>query len=166
MPKLAIYVPKAEMKKIDRWRKKINFSRIFMQALAREIRVQSGKVATGDDRVVAAARHYRDQLAHDEAPLAEHGFQLGADAVLECRLDPERIRELVDLSTTDSDSTTISEQVSLAMGKSASHLGKFARQHGYSDETHPMWEQSIYEGYLDGVKSAWSRVCEAMHAAS
>ena len=33
MPNLAIYVSKKEMRHIDRWRKKINFSRVFMRAL-------------------------------------------------------------------------------------------------------------------------------------
>ena len=38
MPKLAIYVPKKAKKEIDRWRKRINFSQMFMRALEGEIR--------------------------------------------------------------------------------------------------------------------------------
>ena len=37
MVKIGIYIPDERMKDIDRWRKKLNFSRIFMEAFDRAI---------------------------------------------------------------------------------------------------------------------------------
>ena len=65
MPKLAIYVPKKDMRQIEKWRKKINFSRVFMRALLAEIRERerAGKPSKkGEKQMVEAAAHYRQEL--------------------------------------------------------------------------------------------------------
>ncbi len=40
MAKIGIYVPDAKMSKLDKWRNELNFSRIFMAAFEREVKVR------------------------------------------------------------------------------------------------------------------------------
>ena len=63
MPKLAIYVTKKAKKEIDRWRKTINFSQVFMRALEHEIRGRERSLAADDSELAPAARHYRQQMS-------------------------------------------------------------------------------------------------------
>ena len=82
MPKLAIYVPKKDMKELDKWRKTINFSQVFMMALMDEIHQRSRTPAAGADQLTAAAQHYRRELAGSASPMVDLGYQLGSRKVL------------------------------------------------------------------------------------
>ena len=101
MPKLAIYVPKKDWREIEKWRKKINFSRIFMQALTREIQERSRGVKASSDRIAAAADFYRQQLAESSAPLTDFSFKQGSEDVLECRLTPQLIQKVAQIEDQD-----------------------------------------------------------------
>ncbi len=100
MPKLAIYVPKEEMREIERWRTRLNFSKIFLRAVQREIREQSRDFAADEDDLAKAANHYRRLLADDDATLVDAGHALGVEQVLKCKLTPKQIRRALPLSRT------------------------------------------------------------------
>ena len=113
MPKLAIYIPKKDMREIDKWRKKINFSRIFMQALHKEIRELSHEAKSPQDKVAAAARFYKEKLIEKSGDLLEFGNQLGRDKVMECKLSPEVILQIVEIrehDSLDADDTAVIEK--------------------------------------------------------
>ena len=70
MPKLAIYVPKKAKKEIDRWRKRINFSQVFMRALENEIRELQRAIDADDGESDDRSTTLRDrQLAGDRESL-------------------------------------------------------------------------------------------------
>ena len=161
MPKLAIYVPKQEMKKIDRYRKKLNFSKIFMRALSREISELSRGQDVSQDQVVAAAAHYRRQLADDQDQMREVGYQLGSDDVLACRLEPGVIRRLVSAASQDGGPDP-SEIMSELMPDDLARLEESGREQGYDENTLPVWRRYAFEGYVEGVAAAWQQVCRAM----
>ena len=98
MPKLAIYVPKQAKKEIDRWRKRINFSQVFMRALESEIRELQRAVDADDSQLTAAAQHYRRQMADGREMVGSLGHTEGVRLVLECRLDSEAIQTLAKWS--------------------------------------------------------------------
>ncbi|MFP6659182.1 MAG: hypothetical protein VB853_13450 [Pirellulales bacterium] len=101
MPILAIYIPKKNMKLIEKWRKQVNFSKIFMAALDREVKNRSRKVGTKKDKIAMAAEHYKTRLVEDSTVLVDFGYQLGVDDVLECRLETETINKLLNVSEFD-----------------------------------------------------------------
>lgn len=162
MPKLAIYIPKRDMREIEKWRKKINFSQVFMQALMREIAHRSRSVSADDDKVSAAARHYRKKLASNQQPLVDFGFQSGSDDVLECRLAPETILRLQRIEDSDDPSSADQHEIEKALGDHKAKIADFAAQHQIDESTHPLWRTSICSGYVNGVAAAWKRVCEEM----
>ncbi|OHB81105.1 MAG: hypothetical protein A2W31_15035 [Planctomycetes bacterium RBG_16_64_10] len=166
MPKLAIYVPKKDMREIEKWRKKINFSRVFMQALRREIADRSRFVEAREEQVAVAAAYYRRRLMEDSARLVDIGYRLGSRHVMDCRLAPETIRRLLeidDLETAQPEDLVAVEQ---ALGKGIDEVNQLARQHGFDEASHPAWRLAVYRGYLTGVAAAWKRVCEYMQRTS
>ena len=160
MPKLAIYVPKDEMKKIDRWRKKINFSRVFMRALAREIERQSSP-APDNDKLAAAAMHYGRELASDLTPIRQLGVQLGTADVVECRLTKQQVYVVLGL---DDGKPKKRELACLEALKDHKKAIDATWKKSHRDESkHPGWKRELVDGYIDGVRSAWDEVCRVMN---
>lgn len=162
MPKLAIYIAKKDMKTIEKWRKQVNFSKIFMTALDREIRERSRTVTAKQDKLAAAAEHYKARLAKDSGALIDFGYQLGVNDVLECRLATEVITKLLQVEDFEQLSADDVALVKQAIGDHANEIDQFGPTHGYQDQTHPTWRVAVYEGYGKGVAAAWSKVCEQM----
>ena len=163
MPKLAIYVPKQEMKKIDRWRKKINFSRVFMQALAREIKRQS-QPAAGNDKLAAAAVHYGQQLSDDLSPVRELGLQLGTADVMDCRLTmPEIQASLRLIESSGGEKGDLEEAGKRALKHHRKKIMAFAEKQRMDDVKHPGWRRNLLDGYVEGVQTAWDEVCRVMN---
>ena len=69
MPKLAISDPKKAKKEIDRWRKRIKFSQVFMRGLKNEIREFQMAIDADDSQLTTVAQHYRRRLAGDRDAL-------------------------------------------------------------------------------------------------
>jgi hypothetical protein len=162
MPKLAIYVPKKDMREIERWRKRINFSQVFMKALSQEIRDRSRMVEAPEEKVAAAADYYKRKLAEGSASLVDVGYSLGAGHVVECQLAPETIRGLLEIEELDSLTTGDLTAIEAAIGKDKKTVADLLQEQGYSDESHPMWRVAFYQGYVRGVTEAWKQVCEQM----
>lgn len=162
MPKLAIYIPKKDMREIDQWRKKLNFSQIFMRALRQEIRERSRLIDAPDEQLAQAAEYYRQALTDDSESLVDIGYQLGCTQVLQCAISPAVIRRLCELNDTESSPSHREEIVEAMGGKQA--LKKLVRGHDLDDRTHPMWRESICLGFVKGVADTWARVCERMRA--
>lgn len=162
MPKLAIYVPKKQMREIDRWRKKINFSQIFMKALSQEIAERSRDVSAADGELTAAAEFYRNKLAETSGPLIDIGFELGSRQVIDCQLSPEMILRLLkidDVGTANEDELSALEE---AIAPHAGRIDEFRQTHGYDERSYPNWRAVVQTGFLKGVAAAWQRVCERM----
>lgn len=168
MPKLAIYVPKRDMRQIEAWRKKINFSKVFMKALMAEIRAmeRSTKRTTSDQGQLArAAEYYQCEMIEEGADvLVDRGFALGRQHVLDCRLSATTIRQLLKIDSADRLSTAESAQVVELLGDAMRGVDQLAEKHGFDDTSRPLWEQAVYRGYLKGVAAAWQEVCEQMHS--
>lgn len=163
MPKLAIYVPKQEMKKIDRWRKKINFSRVFMQALAREIKRQS-QPATGNDKLAAAAVHYGQQLSDDLSPVREFGVQLGTADVMDCRLTMPEIQAILRLiESSVAEKKDLEDVRQRCLKQHRKKIMDFAAKRSMDDVKHPGWRPHLLDGYAEGVQTAWDEVCRVMN---
>lgn len=162
MPKLAIYVPKKDMREIERWRKKINFSQVFMKALLREIRSRSRKVDAGRGKLAAAAEYYRQKLAEDSDSLSDFGYKLGTQHVIECRLDPETIRTLLEIDGLDRAEGDGLAAVEQAIGSDRKQVDELADRSGFDEQSHPAWRSAVYEGYVAGVGAAWKRICDEM----
>ena len=165
MPKLAIYVSKQDMKSIERWRKRINFSKVFIHAVFEEIRRLERSADTPEDKLAAAADYYRSKLTSSAGPQHDFGFELGAAQVLDCDLEPETIRKLLDSDSRGVDGGS-AKQVLAALGKNAAKVEEYGRQHGLDDKTNPAWRSAVYGGYLDGVAAAWDKVCAHMRDVS
>lgn len=159
MPKLAIYVPKQEMREIERWRKTLNFSRIFMKALRQEIQRRTQLAGVGGDEVAKAAEHYRQLLADDDHGPEELGHQLGRTHVLECKLTPSEIRSVLRLQGR-SDWTEDEEKLVRRLAGGKNQLSQMATNREWTQQSHPTWEASLLNGYVEGVAAAWERVCE------
>jgi len=164
MPKLAIYVPKQEMREIDHWRKRINFSRVFMRALQDEIRQRSRTVDAKDDQLAAAARHYRQALTNASGTMTEFGFQLGSDDVLECRLSPESIHRLLEIDDPAQLNANQISTVEAVLEDQAQRITDFAGKHGYDLPLDPALRDAVYRGYVQGVVAAWKQVCHRMQS--
>ncbi|MFP6613927.1 MAG: hypothetical protein VB875_15055 [Pirellulales bacterium] len=162
MPKLAIYIPKKNMKLIEKWRKQVNFSKIFMAALDREVKNRSRKVGTKKEKIAMAAEHYKTRLVEDSTVLVDFGYQLGVDDVLECRLETETINKLLNVSEFDDLATDDIPLVTTANKNRAAQIDQFGQTHGYQDHSNPTWRHAVYTGYLKGVSDAWNKVCEQL----
>ena len=163
MPKLAIYVPKQAKKEIDRWRKRINFSQVFMRALENEIRELERAVEADDSQLTAAAQHYRRQMADDREVVISLGHAEGARLVLECRLDQEAIQTLVKWSEEPELDGQQRGRIGELLDKDGDALRKSAKKLGYRPESHPGLEGDLFRGVVRGVTGAWGRVCEQMN---
>lgn len=164
MPKLAIYVPKKRMREIERWRKSINFSQVFMKALLTEIRNRSRAIDAAQGKVSAAAAYYRQKLDDAAGPLHDVGYSLGSEHVLACRLEPETIRELLELVDREAFGSQHIERVERALGADRRKIDAWAARNGCDNQKQPAWRSSVYRGYVAGVADAWKKVCE--HLAS
>ena len=162
MPKLAIYVSKQDMKSIERWRKRINFSKVFIQAVFDEIRRLERSTKAPREKLGEAVDYYRTKLTKSAAPLTDFGFELGNAAVMECRLSPEIIQRLVKSQESVVDEHGIKKLVEQALDADLRKIDEYARQHSIDDKSNPAWRSAIYAGYRDGVASAWEKVCEQM----
>ena len=163
MPKLAIYVPKQAKKQIEKWRKTINFSQVFMRALEGEIRERQRSLEVGDDQLTAAARHYRRQLTANADALVDLGHQLGTRLVLDCQLEPDTIHRLVGLAARAELSPEDRGVVEEVLGKQARKLAEEAGGLGYHEQSHPGFQADLYRGVVLGVTAAWERVCAEMN---
>jgi hypothetical protein len=168
MPKLAIYVPKKDMRQIERWRKKINFSRVFMRALMAEIheRERAGKSSKkGEKQMAEAAAHYRQELvAQGSLALDDEAYQLGFNQVVQCHLSAESIRAMLLLQDKDEWAGDERQRVKESLGDGQDRLLAVAREHGFDESSRPVWETSVLRAYTKGVADAWRRVCEEMGA--
>ncbi len=166
MPKLAIYIPKSEMKQIERWRKKLNFSRIFMQALSREINLRSREAPLDADKLAKAAAFYGSQLAADHQQIADSGFATGQSHVLDCELSAESIRELVKIDSSELGDEKVVRRLAELLGptreKVSQAMGELREEHQITEQTHPAWKRAFHEGYLAGIQAAWKQVCQAV----
>lgn len=162
MPKLAIYVSKKDMKSIDRWRKRINFSKVFIAAVFDEVRRLERAADAPDSQVAAAAEYYRNKMTQSAGPLADCGFQIGAAAVLECKLTPQAIHRLLEIRAGGFEQAQDREQVEQSLACEQRQIEQFAKDHGFVDDSYPRWRDAAYRGYLDGVAAAWEKVCEKM----
>ena len=163
MPKLAIYVPKKAKKQIEKWRKTINYSQIFMRALESEIHERQRSLEAGSDLLTAAARHYRRRLTESADALLDLGHQLGTRLVLECRFEPETIHRLAELTTRKELSLQDREMIETELGKQADQLIEEAAGLGYHEQSHPGFRADLYRGVVLGVAAAWKQVCEEMN---
>ena len=164
MPKLAIYVPKREMREIEKWRKKINFSQVFMSALLKEIRERSRIVTGNADELTAAAAFYRRKLAENSHNLVDFGFELGSKHVIGCCLSPDAIRRLLGLQELESADSESIQLIETGMASDMQLMNEHAQKQGYTEHTHPRWKLEVYRGYVKGVAAAWKRVCEEMES--
>lgn len=162
MPKLAIYVSKQDMKAIERWRKRINFSKVFIRAVFEEIRRLERLAGAPEGKVAAAAEYYRGKLSESAGPVAEFGFELGSSHVLDCRLSPETIRQLLELKCQEAVGEKQRKIVDKAIGDDMHRVNQCAQEHGFHDEQFPTWRDAVYRSYLSGVAAAWERVCAKM----
>ncbi len=163
MPKLAIYVPKKAKKEIDRWRKRINFSQVFMRALENEIRELQRAIDADDSQLTTAAQHYRRQMAGDRDALVSLGHAEGVRLVLECQLDSDAIHTMVQWSADGDLEIKQCVRVSEILGKEVESLVKSAKKMGYRADSHPGLEADLFRGVVRGVTDAWGRVCEQMN---
>ena len=162
MPKLAIYVPKKEMRKIERWRKRLNFSQIFMRALHKEIQEQSRVVKADNDQIAKAAAYYKQMMAESSQSLLDFMHTLGGDQVLSCQHTPADIRRLVDLRDEDSLSQG-DERFAMEMYEvDRARIDEFLRENGYNAQAVAATRPEICRAYLQGVATAWEQVCERM----
>jgi hypothetical protein len=166
MPKLAIYVPKKDMREIEKWRRKINFSQVFMRALGQEIRRQSRKPTAAKDKISAAAAFYRGQLAENSEPLVDFGYQLGTDHVVNCRLTAATIGKLVALKDAEMLDEQQTKLVKKSLGDAHIVVDKFCDDHGFDQRAYPNRQLAVYRGYLAGVADAWQEVCKHMKSVS
>lgn len=167
MPKLAIYVPKKDMRQIEKWRKKINFSRVFMRALLAEIHEReraSKSPRKGEGRQVAeAAAHYRQEIvAQGSVALEDEAYRLGFNRIILCQLPAEFIRAMLPLQDKDEWSSDDRKQVKESLGDDQGRLFDVAREQGFDDSSRPVWETSMLRAYVKGIAEAWRRVCEEM----
>ena len=162
MPKLAIYVPKKEMKEIERWRKRINFSQVFMRALRREINDRSRVPESEAEQLVVAALHYKRKLSDNSKSLVDYGYRLGSQHVVGCQLTPESIRRILEIADFDSVTADDISAIDEAVGADLASMDKMRKEQGIDAESHPTWKHEVYRGYVKGVLDAWKQVCEAM----
>lgn len=160
MPKLAIYVPKDEMKLVDKWRKKLNFSQVFMRALQQEIQSRSRVVRAGKDQVAAAAEHYRQQLSQTSQSLVDFAFEVGSEQVLNCQLTAESIQRLLTLAGAEALDESGLELINESLGSERTRVETFLKENHYDEERYPTARREIAKGYLQGVAQAWKKVCE------
>lgn len=162
MPKLAIYVPKKAMKEIERWRKRINFSQVFMRALHNEINDRSRILDSDSDQLSAAALHYKRKLSDGSKPLVDYGHQLGSQHVIQCQLSPETIRRILEITDFETVTTEDISAIDQTVGADLKSVDKMRKEQGIDAESHPTWKNEVYRGYVKGVSDAWKQVCEAM----
>ncbi len=162
MPKLAIYVPKQQMRELEKWRKQINFSQVFTQAVMQEIRERTQLKQESGDEVTNAARHYKRMLSaspgSDEVTAAGH--RLGTRHVLDCRLAPETLRRLMECQKQLTEDDT--KAVEKAIGDDKQALIDVLSGEGFDDDSYPTWRSDAYRGYVKGVTDAWHRVRDQM----
>jgi hypothetical protein len=163
MPKLAIYIPKKDMRELDRWRKKINFSQVFMTALRREIRDQTRNSSAPSDELARAAVHYRRSLAEEVGSVGDTAYQLGSADVLQCRLTVPVIRSLLELANLETLSADEIESTVEAMGGNEA-LEAIAEKHGVDDRTDLTWRELACRNYIKGVVDVWAQVRERIRA--
>ena len=156
------------MRQIEKWRKKINFSRVFMRALLAEIRERErvGKpTKKGEKQMAEAAAHYRQELvAQGSVALDDAAYQMGFNRVVHCHLPAESIRAMLPLQDKDDWASDEQKRVKESLGDDHDDLLKVAREHGFDETSRPVWETSVLRAYVKGIAEAWRRVCEEMGA--
>ena len=161
MPKLAIYIPKKEMRVIDKWRKRINFSQVFMQALAQEIRHRSRIVDSDKGRLQAAAQFYKRKIAEDSQSLVDFGHQLGYRQILDCQLPPDTIRRLVQLRQSEDWQEEDLKLVEQTLGKENLDAAD-ALVKGDENLQKAAMQHVVFRGFVEGVADAWQQICDQM----
>jgi hypothetical protein len=164
MPKLAIYVPKKDMREIEKWRHSINFSRVFMAALSHEIRRRSRTPQAAQDKISAAADFYRSQLAEDCEPLVDFGYRLGTEHVVNCRLTAGTIGKLAALRDAEMLDEKQTKLVQQALSDDQGEVDKFCDDHGFEKRACPTRHLAVHKGYVTGVADAWQEVCKHMNS--
>lgn len=169
MPKLAIYVPKKQMKVIEKYRKRLNFSQIFMQALEAEIGKQSP--GPGEDRLAKAAAFYKQQMSQREGSVVDYGLDLGRQHVLDCDLSLETLNSLLEIARKDAPSDQDYGEIQAAMGKDWRRCEGFLETQGFAPADSPSEEDNaafvaaareLDRGYVRGVAETWQQVSEQM----
>lgn len=154
MPKLAIYVPKKQMKLVERWRKRINFSQVFVKALMVEIEARSQPRHEYD----AAAEYYATVPSADAA--AGWGRQLGNAHVVDCKIAREDLAQLVRLAEEDELNAehrrTVRKQIKRL--EDADRVCEKLASFCTSKEEMARVEADFMAGYLRGVAAAWAEV--------
>ena len=159
MPKLAIYVPKKEMVELEKWRKKINFSKVFMRAVMGEIRDRRRK-SKPNEKAAAAARHYRKQLSAESESLEDAGFRLGSSHVMACRLTIQQIRDIQSIDQSESLPAEGAKQIEKWIGNDVHKMDSALKD---SDESSRQALKNLFmRAYVKGVLASWREVCDQM----
>lgn len=163
MPKLAIYVPKAEMKLIEKWRKRLNYSQIFMKALQEEIRRQRAKKestrrkssAAASD-VVRAANFYKSRLNQSDESLDELGKRMAREQVLACSIPVDVVQQLVRLC--DKDELTRDDMLLIKRQIEHTSLAADARLNDFDTKSEDM--EAFSRAYLQGTADTWQEITQ------
>ena len=160
MPKLAIYVPKAEMKLVEKWRKRLNFSRIFMKALHAEIERQQAEKGgrrpstTTAAEVAVAAKFYKSQLNEPAESLEQLGKRTAREQILACTLPVDVVQQLTALCDQDVLSPEDMRFIKRQVEKTPAAADK--RLHG-NDQKRPDVD-AFARAYLQGIAKTWQEI--------
>ena len=163
MPKVGVYVPDERMKDIERWRDKMNFSQLFMEAFDRAVAAQSqlSKVKGKEMKGVV------ERLKREAEGTFERGWKAGLSCGSEWARKHARISHLREIAEGE-----------LTFGPRPSDVMSFLR---YYYEWHYMetpedeleeeqldrsqdsdtYRQGFNRGFTDGAKHLWDEIKDA-----
>jgi len=166
MPKLAIYIPKKEMKLIDKWRKRLNYSQIFMQALQKEIErigrsADSSVVQEHDRRIADAADYYRPCVAREPVSLGQFAYEMGWNHVMNCQIARDQLHVLVALEGSEELTPAQFRLIKHEVGADLTQVDQFMEENAINARSQIVREE-FGRGYVHGVAEAWRKVAALM----
>jgi hypothetical protein len=164
MAKIGVYVPDERMKDIERWRDKINFSRVFMEAFDRAIVAETTLTSVkGKDMKALIAR-----LKKETNGTFEHAWKLGAKEGREWALNHANYGHLRQIGEGEmSFDKPDSNVMGLLYGRYEAHYFRTEEDQQAEMELERFGDAETYRrgfnrGFVDAVKQVWDEIKTAI----
>ncbi|MCR4412807.1 MAG: hypothetical protein NUV77_10325 [Thermoguttaceae bacterium] len=152
MAKIGVYVPDEKMPEVEKWRDKINFSRVFMDAFQREVRTQQMLQVSQNELENVVNRLRREFDEH---------FQAGKEAGLGCGTawakDEAYLRQFRELCDPPEGADPLEENDFFRIVGECyeAFVDDQCKESGLD---RPAYVAGYIEGFIEGARAIWVQV--------
>ncbi|MBW3597692.1 MAG: hypothetical protein KY475_10490 [Planctomycetes bacterium] len=161
MAKIGIYIPDDMVDEIEKWRAKMNFSRIFVEAFERAVLESADEDRVTKKELRVAVQRMKKAMGRDAEQGRKDGVELGRHWALE--LAPrDKLRAVASgRSQPDDLERFVGADYDRAPPGDMAYLNDRFPHHGHNVQDWEAYNSGRNEGFVEGATQVWNRLAPA-----